>query len=60
MFFWVWIVLAVAVYFLFVNREAVKPRNPDRDSAEEILKMRYAKGELDDETFRKMREALRK
>jgi putative membrane protein len=30
------------------------------ESAEEILKRRYARGELDEETFRRMRDELRR
>jgi putative membrane protein len=30
------------------------------ESPEEILRRRYARGELDDETFRRMRDELRK
>jgi putative membrane protein len=37
------------------------PRAGDsRESAEEILKKRYARGEIDQETYRRMRDELRR
>lgn len=56
---WVWgvlfLLLVVLLAVLLVRLLA--PKKEDR--ALEILRERYARGELDEETFRKMRQELR-
>lgn len=56
--FWIMIILAV-IYFakgIFGRNE---PRQHKEETAEEILKKRYARGELDKEDFERMRRELR-
>ena len=56
-----WIALIVAVVFL-IRWLAVSPRGQEapRGSAEEILKKRYARGEMDKEEYERKLEGLRK
>ena len=49
--------IAVVVWALMKGASTPSARS---ESAEEILRRRYARGELDDETFRRMRDELRK
>ena len=53
LFFWV---LVIWVVFTLVRGMAAKP---DHASAEDVLAERFARGEIDEEEFRKRRELLR-
>ncbi len=48
-----WIIVGFLIYYLFKNQDDLN-RKTKNNSAEEILKARYVKGEIDDETFNKM------
>lgn len=53
------LILAAMIWFA-VNAARRTAGGPREDSAEEALKRRYARGEIDRETFRRMLEELRK
>lgn len=54
--FWI-VVLAVAVYLL-KDRISVDTGKRTDMNALELLKIRYAKGEIDEETFQRMKKEL--
>ncbi len=57
---WIWPV-ALIVLVLVVIRALTAPSGPARSaSAEEILKRRYARGEIDDEEYKRRLEELRR
>ncbi len=50
----------VIVYFVVANKGTTKNfRMPGRKSPREILDERFVNGEIDEETYKKMKEALR-
>ena len=55
--FWILILLALAGFVTFSARQAGKSRNRDK-TALEILEERYARGEIDRDEFRQMRDDL--
>ena len=55
---WFWILFLVVIVLLVVNLAAKKEQNPQSKSAIEILKERYAKGEIDKEEFDQKRKDL--
>lgn len=57
-----WLVILVAViYFAFRLLQRITGKNQSSNSdAEEILRKRYARGEIDTETFENMRQHLKK
>ena len=56
----IWILLGIGVYYLFFNNSNSYFKMPNRKSAEEVLNERYINGEIDAETFKTMKETLRK
>ncbi len=58
MFIGLLILLGIGAYFLFANSDSSKLHFPNRKSAEEILVERYVNGEIDEETFKKMKETM--
>lgn len=59
MFIGLLIILGIAAYFLFYNKGNYNIQFPNRKSAEEILKERYVNGEIDEETYKKMKEIIK-
>ena len=53
------ILLVVLVYYLLTSDKKRISIN-SQDNAESILKERYVNGEIDEETFRKMRSVIKK
>lgn len=53
------ILLIVLVYYLLTSDKKSISIN-SQDNAESILKERYVNGEIDEETFRKMRSVIKK
>ena len=60
MFIGLLILLGIGAYFLFFSKNAAKPQFASKKSAVETLKERYVNGEIDEETFIKMKETLNK
>ncbi|MCL6444456.1 SHOCT domain-containing protein [Alicyclobacillus acidiphilus] len=58
----VWIVILVAVIYLviFLLDRITKKSDSSRLDAEQILRERYARGEIDTETFEEMKEHLKR
>lgn len=53
-----WILLLMAAYYLFGDNKKFSQRQSQGTEAEEILKMRYVKGEINEETFEKMKKNI--
>ena len=55
-FMWIfWILIIVGIFFLFQN---MSKGNSDKESPLDILKKRYARGEIDEEEFERRRKEL--
>ena len=61
LFFWFLLILGIVMLIKALLGPGSKGDRPElqEESAEEILKKRYAKGEIGEEEFRKMRDNLR-
>lgn len=57
---WILIILAIVAVVWFLVSTGQKRRNASDDSPEQILKRRYARGEIDHETYERMLDELRK
>ena len=56
-----WVVIGVGIYYLAKNNGWTAPSlMPNDKRAEDILKQRYVNGEIDDETYKRMFETIRK
>ena len=55
--FWILILLALAGFVIFLARQAGESRNRDK-TALEILEERYARGDIDRDEFKQMRDDL--
>ena len=54
-----WLVpLGIVAYYMFFNKGNAKIQFPNSKSAEETLKERFVNGDIDEETFMRMRETL--
>lgn len=61
MFFWVVVLIAiVALAWSLVQRRGISGVSPGGDRAEEVLRERYAKGEIDEATYQRMLNELRR
>ena len=54
------LLVGVVVYFLVVNRNGSNFRFPGRRTPEDILKERFVNGEIDEETYLRMKETLKR
>lgn len=54
----IWIILGLFIYYLYKNNESNNIPTRKTDSSMEVLKQRYVKGEIDDETFEKMKKII--
>ena len=52
------ILLAVLIYYLVANKKMPSPLMMKKDEALEKLKIRFVNGEIDEETYIKMKETL--
>jgi uncharacterized membrane protein len=50
-----WLLIAVVIYYLIKRNEMPQSKNNYRYTPEDVLKERYAKGEIDERTFEKMK-----
>lgn len=60
-FMWlIWIVIIGAIFYLIVNRSRTVrgPQDPQTESAVDILKKRYARGEITQEEFEKLKKDI--
>ncbi len=58
-FFWVFI-LALIIFAVWRGADSSRHRGPHRDPAEEMLRMRYARGEIDAEEYERRLADLRR
>lgn len=56
--FVIWILLIVAGYYLFKNHTSVDFGGKKESDALEILKKRYVIGEIDEETYLRMKKEI--
>lgn len=54
----IWIILGLFIYYLYKNNESNNIPARKTDSSLEVLKQRYVKGEIDDETFERMKKII--
>lgn len=52
------LLIGIGAYFLFFNKGSTKIQFPNSKSAEETFKERFVNGEIDEETFKKMRNTI--
>lgn len=58
-FFWLLIVgLIITLIWFLIKKGGESSTNPSDESSIEILKKRYARGELDEEEYRRIREEI--
>ena len=56
-----WVIIGIAIYYLVKNNGWTGPSLRLNDkSAENILKQRYVNGEIDDETYKRMYETIKR
>lgn len=55
----IWIVIGLLIYYMYKNNAQTSIDAPKRSNAEEILKERYVSGEIDDETYEKMKKTIK-
>ena len=53
-----WLLIGLVIYYLFVNKDGGELGLPNKKSPEEVLRERFANGEIDAETFKNMKEVL--
>ncbi len=53
------IIIAVFIFQLFKSNRSINSETLDKKDSFEILKIRFAKGEISDQEFQKMKEILR-
>lgn len=53
-----WIPLVVVLFYMFDDRKKYSHSYSTGATAEEILKMRYAKGEISEEAYEKMKKTI--
>ncbi|MBI1425122.1 MAG: SHOCT domain-containing protein [Gammaproteobacteria bacterium] len=53
-----WLVLLVVVVYVLKDLFSLKARNPSTDEAMEILKQRFARGEIDESEFEQRKKQL--
>jgi len=57
MMFFGWILIAVVVYYMFANNNGSVPRMNSK-SPKEVLDERFVNGEIDEETYTRMKRVL--
>jgi uncharacterized membrane protein len=54
----IWIIAIIVIYYLYSHRD-IKWQGSHADDPAETLKMRYVRGEIDEETYRRMKETIK-
>ncbi|MBH1939838.1 SHOCT domain-containing protein [Mobilitalea sibirica] len=54
-----WILLIIILYYIFNDNERINITRRQDTSAVDVLKMRYVNGEIDEETFIRMKKTIR-
>jgi len=53
------IIIGVVIYYLVKNNADINFKSHNSDSAEELLKLKYVKGEIDDDAYIRMLKVLK-
>ncbi len=53
-----WIILGLFIYYLYKNNDSLNITSRKDNNSMDILKQRYVKGEIDDETFERMKKII--
>lgn len=53
-----WILVIAAVYYLFKNHNSIDFGRKNESDAQEILKKRYVNGDIDEETYLRMKKEI--
>ncbi|MDD3417770.1 MAG: SHOCT domain-containing protein [Lachnospiraceae bacterium] len=56
--FVLWILVIVAVYYFFKKRNSIDYGRKNESDAQEILKKRYVNGDIDEETYLRMKKEI--
>jgi len=54
-----WILLGVGIYYLIIDKNGKNLIDTKKEDAKEALDLRYVKGEIDDETYEKMKKLIK-
>lgn len=54
-----WILIIAVIFYLFRNHETNRTTIHSEHSPEAVLKERYVNGEIDEETFERMKKTIR-
>lgn len=54
----VWIIIGLLIYYMYKNNSSVSINSEKKSSSLEVLKHRYVKGEIDDETYERMKKII--
>lgn len=59
MMIFIWIILGLLIYHMYKNNESLNINKQKTNSSMEVLKQRYVRGEIDDETFERMKKIIK-
>lgn len=59
MMIFIWIILGLLIYYMYKNNESLNINTQKTNSSMEVLKQRYVRGEIDDETFERMKKIIK-
>ncbi|MGD9569983.1 MAG: SHOCT domain-containing protein [Sedimentibacter sp.] len=59
MMIFIWIILGLFIYYMYKNNESLNINTQKTNSSMEVLKQRYVRGEIDDETFERMKKIMK-
>jgi uncharacterized membrane protein len=54
----IWIIVIIAIYYFYTHRNS-DGKWLRQEAPSELLKMRYVRGEIDEETYRRMKEMIK-
>ncbi len=55
----IWILLGIGIYYLIIEKNGKNLIDTKKDDAKEALDLRYVNGEIDDETYEKMKKLIK-
>ena len=55
----VWLIIGIGIYYMIKNNEVINNKTSKDKIAEEMLKQRYVRGEIDDESYIKMMKVIK-
>lgn len=54
-----WILLGIGIYYLIIEKNGKNLIDSKKEDAKEALDLRYVKGEIDDESYEKMKKLIK-